>query len=77
MADGTRTRERSAASNELPLGTKIRIVSRQAGPGGLRLWVVRDRIGWGTQLDLWTPGCSTATRFGRHYNIRIKLGWRR
>lgn len=75
MSDGSYTRPRSAASNRLPLGTKIRLRSH-AGPGGLRLYVVRDHIGYGTELDLWTDSCSTARAFGRH-NISYKIGWNR
>jgi len=73
MADQSYTRERSAASNSLPLGTKIRLVGR-AGPGGLRLYVIRDRIGYGTELDLWTDSCADARAFGRR-NLRFKIGW--
>ena len=73
MADGTNTRARSAASNALPLGTKIRLVGR-AGPNGIRLYVIRDRIGWGSELDLWTSSCSDALAFGRR-NLRFKIGW--
>lgn len=76
MADGTYTRARSAASNELRLGTRIRIVGRQAGVRGMRRYVVRDHIGWGSRLDLWTPSCSAATAFGRR-TVRYILGWRR
>lgn len=65
MADGTRTRRRSAASNSLRLGTRIRLRGHVTGPGGLRLYVIRDRIGHGTQLDLWTGSCSTALAWGR------------
>lgn len=73
MADGSYTRPRSAASNILPLGTKIRLTGK-AGPGGIRLYVIRDRIGWGTELDLWTASCSDALAFGRR-NLRFKIGW--
>lgn len=76
MADGTWTRPRSAASNTLRLGQRIRITSRQAGPGGMRRYVIRDRIGHGTQLDLWTDSCSRAIRYGRR-TVTFKLGWRR
>lgn len=74
MADGTQTRNRSAAHNGLPLGTRIRLVGRKAGPGGIRKYVIRDRIGWGTQLDLWTGSCHTALAFGRT-TVRFRLGW--
>lgn len=74
MADGTFTRARSAAHNGLRLGTTIRLVGRQAGPRGMRKYVIRDRIGWGTQLDLWTGSCATARAWGRR-TVRFKLGW--
>jgi len=63
MSDGTYTRAHSAASNELRLGTRIRL--RHGGPDGYRDFVIRDHIGYGTRLDLWTPSCSNAIRWGR------------
>jgi hypothetical protein len=76
MADGTPTRRRSAASNELPLGARIRLVGRQAGPNGMRRYIIRDRIGWGTRLDLWHDSCSGALTFGRRH-VAFVRGWRR
>jgi hypothetical protein len=75
MADGTYTRPGSAAHNGLRLGTRIRLVGAQAGPGGRRRYVIRDRIGHGTELDLWTGSCGAAIRFGRR-TTRYRLGWR-
>lgn len=63
MADGTYTRKRSVANNFLPLGSKIK--TRTAGPGGLRIFYVRDRIGHGSQLDFWVPTCGSAYKWGR------------
>ncbi len=63
MADGTYTRARSVAQNGLPFGTKIRTKTR--GPGGLRYWFVRDRIGHGSQLDFWQPACAQSRAWGR------------
>lgn len=63
MADGTQTREGSAASNRHPLGTRLRLT--RPGPGGRRLWVVRDRIGYGSELDLWQPTCGQSRAWGR------------
>jgi len=74
MADGSYTRPGSAAHNGLRLGTRIRLIGRVAGPRGRRRYVIRDRIGYGTQLDLWTGSCSTAIRWGRR-NVRFRLGW--
>lgn len=73
-ASGTHVNKRTAAHNFLPFTTKIRIVGRQAGPGGIRKYIVRDT---GPALsdghfDLWSPGrCS---HFGVR-PIRWKLGW--
>lgn len=62
MANGTYTRLGSVAMNILPLGKTIR-VSRS--PTGIKTNVVRDRIGWGTQLDFWVPSCAQARAWGR------------
>lgn len=63
MADGTYTRARSVANNFLPLGSIIR--TSRPGPGGYRIYVVRDRIGHGSALDFWTPTCRQAFSWGR------------
>ena len=75
-ASGTWVDRRTAAHNFLTPGAKIRLVGRQAGPGGVRKYVVRDT---GPALsdghfDLWAPGGCTA--YGKR-PIRWKLGWRR
>lgn len=62
MADGTPVRPGSVANNEYPLGTQLWI---SPSPTGQRHFVVRDRIGWGTQLDFWTPTCGRALNWGR------------
>jgi len=72
MADGSYTRPRSAASNSHRLGTKITLT--RPGPGGLRRYVIRDRIGWGSSLDLWTGSCGAAIRYGRR-TAAYRLGW--
>jgi 3D (Asp-Asp-Asp) domain-containing protein len=74
MADGTQTRPRSAAHNTLPLHTRIRLKDRTAGPNGMRRYIIRDHIGWGTQLDLWTRSCATARTFGRR-QVHFTIGW--
>lgn len=73
MADGSPTRHWSAASNSLPLGTRIWIEPKVRGR---HRWTVRDRIGWGTQLDLWAPSCGQAVAFGRRV-LRVRVGWSR
>jgi 3D (Asp-Asp-Asp) domain-containing protein len=71
MADGSHTRMGSVANNQYPLGTKITIDPPFLGR---RHFVVRDRIGYGSQLDLWAPSCGQSIRFGRH-RIRMRKGW--
>jgi hypothetical protein len=71
MADGTFVRYGSVANNRFRLGTHIRVYPRVFG---IRRWVVRDRIGWGTDWDFWTPSCWQARQFGRRY-VRIVVGW--
>jgi hypothetical protein len=63
MADGTYTRAGSAASNRHHLGTRIQLT--RPGPGGRRVWVIRDRIGYGSDLDLWQPACGLSRAWGR------------
>jgi 3D (Asp-Asp-Asp) domain-containing protein len=63
MADGSNTRSRSVANNFLPFGTKIK--TNKPGPRGLRIFYVRDRIGFGSELDFWTDSCSDANQWGR------------
>jgi 3D (Asp-Asp-Asp) domain-containing protein len=73
MADGTYTRPGSAAHNGFALGTKITV--RPAPwwhPSGQ--FVVRDRIGYGTDLDLWAPDCGTAILYGRR-SVSVQVGW--
>lgn len=69
MADGTYTRPGSAAHNGLRFGTRIYV--RPAVYGRHR-WVVRDRIGWGTELDFWARSCAQARVYGRR-TIRMRV----
>lgn len=71
MADGTPVRAGSVANNFLPLGTRVTVT---ASPTQRRRFVVRDRIGWGTQLDFWTPSCTRARAWGRR-TVRLHVGW--
>lgn len=75
MADGTYTRHRSVAMNRHPLGTRIYVLGR-GGPNGLRRFIVRDRIGYGSEMDFWRPSCSLARAWGRR-NVSYKIGWAR
>lgn len=73
MADGTGVRAGSVAHNGYPLGTHLTI---DPSPTGRRRFIVRDRIGWGTELDFWTPSCASARAWGRR-QVTIRLGWPR
>jgi 3D (Asp-Asp-Asp) domain-containing protein len=72
MADGTHTRRGSLAHNGYPLGTRVWV---QPAVFGRHRYTVRDRIGWGSDADFWTPSCSGAIGFGRRA-VRITVGWR-
>jgi 3D (Asp-Asp-Asp) domain-containing protein len=65
MADGRTVHVGAVANNFLPLGTKIRMSRGVPELNGRRDFVVEDRIGSGSQLDIWMPGCSKAIQFGR------------
>jgi hypothetical protein len=73
MADGSGVRWGSVASNRFPLGTVLEV---DPAPAGRRRWIVRDRIGWGTQLDFWAPTCGSASQWGRR-TVRIRRWHRR
>lgn len=66
MADGTRVRQGSVAANNYPLGQKLTINGKR--------YVVRDRIGHGSVLDIWTPSCSGAIAWGRRV-VKVRVGW--
>lgn len=72
MADGSRVRRGSVAMNRHPLGTRIRLVG--ATFNGRRRFVVRDRIGHGSELDFWSSSCRVSARWGRRV-VRYRLGW--
>jgi 3D (Asp-Asp-Asp) domain-containing protein len=65
MADGSYTRPGSAAMNGVRLGTRIRLTGRSFY--GQRTFVIRDRIGWGTRLDLWHSSCAASRAWGRRW----------
>lgn len=71
MADGSPVRAGSVAHNGYPLGTRITVSPSFYGQ---RRFVVRDRIGWGTELDFWTPSCATAYAWGRRV-VTVRVGW--
>jgi 3D (Asp-Asp-Asp) domain-containing protein len=74
MANGQQTHAGVAAANNLRLGTRIQLVGRQTGPYGRRRYVIRDRIGSGSSLDLWVSSCDAARRFGRR-TTSYRIGW--
>lgn len=57
--------------NTLPLGSPITV---DPPVFGRRRWTVRDRIGWGTSLDLWAASCAVSRAFGRRL-VRVTRGW--
>ena len=62
MADGQQTFVGAAAGNLWPFGTHLKLLSgKLAGT----IVVVVDRIGWGSQLDLFTWSCANAFWYGR------------
>lgn len=71
MADGSQTRAHTVAMNNLPLGTKIRT---KHPIFGMRHFVVRDHIGHGSEMDVWTSSCAAAWRFGRRTVAYVVTG---
>ena len=71
MADGTPVRLGSVASNRHPLGTRITLTRPVLGR---RRFTVRDRIGYGTELDIWSPSCAFSVAYGRRI-VTYRLGW--
>lgn len=53
---GTKIRVRAVYLNGRKVATRVR---------GLKHFVVRDRIGHGTELDFWSPSCAWSNAFGR------------
>lgn len=62
MANGQHTHAGAVAMNILPLGRRIHV---NRSPYGARSFVVKDHIGWGTQLDFWVSSCAQARAWGR------------
>ena len=71
MADGSHVRWGSVAQNGLRLGTRIRLTRPVHGR---RVFTVRDRIGHGTQLDIFMPSCRAAVLYGRRRVVYRVLG---
>lgn len=63
MANGVRAHAGAVASNRHPFGTRLHLSDSPWGPGE---FVVADRIGWGSELDIAVPrDCGLARRWGR------------
>lgn len=61
-ASGVRVGHGQAAMNGVPLGTTWRVTG---GPRDGEVFEVTDRIGHGTDFDIWFPTCSAAIEYGR------------
>jgi 3D (Asp-Asp-Asp) domain-containing protein len=70
MADGTRTRFGSVASNDLPLHTRIRFTRPVHGR---KTFTVRDTGGMGHGvIDIWMADCRAAINYGRR-RVRFRV----
>lgn len=70
MASGRRTYRGAVASNDYPLGTRLRVSD---GPYGAGVVTVEDRIGHGTELDFAMPGdCAGARAYGRRAVVEAR-----
>ena len=56
MASGKMPYRGAVANNQYPFGTKVEIDDK--------IYVVEDRIGWGTDWDIWFRDCDLAIAFG-------------
>jgi len=71
MANGRHVRWGAVANNFLALGTRIKFdkpIRAHRADGRLvarRYFTVADRIGYGTQLDVWMSVCADAIAYGR------------
>ena len=61
-ASGQETRAGIVANDFLPLGTHIRL---DQSVFGRRNYVVEDRIGWGSELDVFNSSESACLQYGR------------
>jgi 3D (Asp-Asp-Asp) domain-containing protein len=68
-ASGDRVGPGMAAMNGVPLGTRWQI---SGGPRNGQTLTVTDRIGHGTEFDIWFPTCDAARQYGRR-TITVEL----
>lgn len=64
MANGHRVHWGAVASNRHRLGTRIRMKHKIRGR---RYFTVEDRIGYGSDLDVWMGSCHKARQYGRRH----------
>jgi hypothetical protein len=70
MGNGQHAHDGAAAMNNVPLGTKFKVMT---GPLRGEVLTVKDRIGNGSEFDVAMPDdCSAAYRYGRRM-VNIKL----
>jgi 3D (Asp-Asp-Asp) domain-containing protein len=64
-ASGVWPRPGMAAGNQWPFGTRLRVEH-------VGVVTVTDRIGWGSELDLYMSSCTKARQFGRrHLKVEV------
>lgn len=68
MANGRRTHDGAVAMNHVPFGSRYRVLN---GPKKGKVLKVEDRIGSGSQFDIWVNSCRGAKYYGRRH-IRIQ-----
>jgi 3D (Asp-Asp-Asp) domain-containing protein len=72
-ADGGHTGPGEVAMNGVPLGSTWAV---RSGPLAGRVLVVTDRIGHGSQFDVWFSTCSAARAYGRRTIEIVRTGSR-
>lgn len=70
MADGAQTHFGAVAMNGVPFGTQVELLGGEfAGD----VFTVEDRIGWGSQLDVFQISCPAAWQYGREL-VSVSIG---
>ena len=62
MANGQRVHDGAVAMNGEPLGARFEVID---GPRAGSVVTVADRIGHGSQFDIWMASCDAARAYGR------------
>lgn len=68
MANGEWVHDGAAAMNNVPFGSQWQVLD---GTMAGRVFTVKDRIGSGSEFDIWMYDCNAAIRYGRQ-QIRIQ-----